>query len=192
MEEKIKIPIEVSARHVHLRQDDVDILFGKDYTLTPKKELSQKGYYVSAEKVEVHGSKNCANFSILLPLRKVTQIEVAISDAIKMGFDIHIRDSGDLDGSAPCILKGPKGSINLEQGVIVAARHIHLSPEYASKLGVENNSYMDVKVASDRELVYENVLVRVDPTFSISMHIDTDEANAANLCNNGQAYGYKI
>ena len=188
--EEIKIPIEVSARHLHLCQEHVEILFGEGYELTNKRELSQKGYFVSNEVVEVVGRKGSANFGILTPLRKQTQIELAITDAIKLGIDVCIRDSGDLKGSASCLIRGPKGEIALNEGVIVARRHIHLNDDYAAKLGVKNNDYMQVRVDSARPLVFEKVLVRVDPTFSISMHIDTDEANAANILQD--AYGTKI
>ncbi len=192
METEVKIPIEVSAKHIHLTQDDVDTLFGKGYQLTNKKELSQPGYFVTNEKVEVIGSKGSANFSILIPLRSQTQVEVAITDAIKLGLDVCVRDSGNLAGSAPCKLKGPAGEIDLKEGVIVARRHIHLNDDYASQLNVKDKEFIKVKVEGERGLTFENVLVRVDPSFSNSMHIDTDEGNAVNINNKTQTFGKKV
>lgn len=192
MSEDVKIPIEVSARHLHLTREHVDILFGEGYELTAKRELSQKGYYVANETVEIIGKKSSANFGILFPLRSKTQVELAITDTIKLGINPVIRNSGDLVGSASCILKGPKGELELKEGVIVAARHIHVSPEYANKLGVKNDEFMNVKVEGERPLIFERVLVRVDPSFGISMHIDTDEGNAANINNKIQTFGKKF
>lgn len=192
MENEIKIPIEVSARHIHLTQEHVEILFGEGYQLTHKKELSQPGYFVTQETVEVIGSKSSANFSILTPLRKQTQIEVAITDAVKLGIPIFLRDSGDLAGTGSCTIKGPKGQIELEEGVIVARRHIHCNDEYAAKLNVKDKDFIDVVVDTDRPLVFKKVLVRTDPSFGLTMHIDTDEGNAANINNKNQTFGRKI
>lgn len=192
MAEDVKIPIEVSARHVHLSEEHIEILFGKGYKLTNKAELSQKGFYVANEKVEVVGKKSSANFGILLPTRSRSQVELAITDSIKLGIEPIIRNSGDLGGSASCILRGPQGEIELEQGVIVAARHVHISPENAEKLDVKHDEYMSVKVGGKRPLIFENVLVRVDPSFGCSMHIDTDEGNAANINNKNQTFGTKF
>jgi len=188
----IKIPIEVSARHVHLSDEDVETLFGKGYVLTNKKELSQKGYYVANEKVEVVGSKGSANFGILLPGRSASQVELAITDAIKLGIDVALGDSGNHENTAGCILRGPKGEVKLDQGVMVAKRHIHMNQKEADALGVKDKDRIDVEVESDRPLVFKDCLVRVDPTFSTSMHIDTDEGNAANISNSKPTYGRKI
>ena len=188
----IKIPIEVSAKHAHLCQEHVDILFGKGYQLTNKAELSQKGYFVANERVEVVGSKSGADFGILLPLRDKSQIEVAITDAIKLGLDIVLRDSGDLEGSGACILRGPEGEIALSEGVIVARRHIHMNDEDAKQLGVKDKDHISVSVDGDRALIFEDVLIRTDPTFSTSMHIDTDEGNAANINNKTKSFGKRI
>lgn len=189
---EVDIPIEVSAKHVHLSQEHVDILFGKDFELTNKKELSQKGYFVANETLEISGTRNHDKISILLPLRKQTQVEVTISDAFNLGLEVHIKDSGDIKDTGTCTLKGPNGKVYLNEGVIVAARHIHLSQEYADKLNVKEKEYMSVKVKGKRGLVFDNVLVRIDPTFSISMHIDIDEGNAANINNKIRTFGNKL
>ena len=192
MENDVKIPVEVSAKHIHLTQEHVDILFGKGYQLTHKSELSQPGFFVTNEKVEVIGKKGSANFSILVPLRSKTQVEIAITDAIKLGLDVVVRDSGDLADSAPCKLKGPAGEVDLEEGVIVASRHIHLNDENAQKLGVKDKDLIKVQVGGARGLTFENVLVRVAPENTNSMHIDTDEGNAANINNKIQTFGKKV
>lgn len=192
MSDEVKIPIEVSARHVHLSQEDVDKLFGEGYQLTNKRELSQKGYFVANETVEVIGEKGSAKFGILLPLRSATQIELAITDAIKLGIEPIIKNSGELENSSGCIVRGPEGEVKLDKGVMVAARHLHVSDEYAKKLNTKDKEFIDVEVMTDRPIVFKDVLVRTDPSFNISMHIDTDEANAANINNKNITYGRKV
>lgn len=192
MSEEVKIPIEVSARHAHLSQEDVDVLFGKGYKLTNKRELSQKGYYVANETIEVVGKKGSATFGILLPERSQSQIEVAITDAIKLGIDPVLTNSGELENTSGCIMKGPKGEIVLDKGVMVAARHLHINDEVAQKLNVVDKDYIDVEVNGPRPVIFKDVLVRVDPSFGISMHIDTDEANAAGVNNKELTYGRKV
>ena len=192
MNKEIKVPIEVSARHLHLTQDHVDVLFGKGYQLRNKRELSQKGYYVAEERVEVVGKKAAASFGILTPLRSQTQVEMAITDAIKLGVDECIRMSGDLAGSARCTLKGPKGEVELEEGVIIAQRHIHMNDGLATELGINDHDEVCVKIDCDRGVVFDHVVVRTDPTFDITMHIDTDEGNAINVDNKNLTYGVLI
>jgi len=189
---ELKIPIEVSARHLHLTQGDVDILFGAGYQLTNKRELSQKGYFVAEERVEVVGKKASASFGILTPLRSQTQVEMAITDMVKLGIDVCVRMSGDLAGSAGCVLKGPKGEMILDEGVIVAQRHIHINDELAKEHGISDNDVVSVKIEGDRGVVFDQVAVRTDPTFDITMHIDTDEGNAINVNNKNVTYGVLI
>jgi len=189
MNNEVKIPIEVSARHVHLTQDHVDILFGEGYQLVNKRELSVKGFFVAEERVEVVGKKASASFGILTPLRSATQVEMAITDAIKLGIDVCVRMSGDLVNSAACTLKGPKGEVTLDEGVIIAARHIHMNDRLAKELGIKDHDEVSVKVSGDRGVVFDHVAVRCDPAFDLTMHIDTDEGNAINVNNKNITYG---
>ncbi|MGN1418054.1 MAG: phosphate propanoyltransferase, partial [Acutalibacteraceae bacterium] len=163
-----------------------DILFGEGYTLTKKKDLSQPGQYACEERVAVIGPKSSfPAVSILGPERKETQVELSASDARSIGVKAPIRESGDLEGSAPCKIVGPKGEVELKDGVIVAKRHIHMTPEDAEKYGVSDKQIVSVKVESaGRSLVFGDVVVRVSPSYALAMHIDTDESNAA-LCTPG-------
>ncbi|MGN0468572.1 MAG: phosphate propanoyltransferase [Acutalibacteraceae bacterium] len=178
--------IETSARHVHVSRRVLDILFGEGYTLTKKKDLSQPGQYACEERVAVIGPKSSfPAVSILGPERKETQVELSASDARSIGVKAPIRESGDLEGSAPCKLVGPKGEVELKDGVIVAKRHIHMTPEDAEKYGVSDKQIVSVQVESEgRSLVFGDVVVRVSPSYALAMHIDTDESNAA-LCTPG-------
>lgn len=173
--------IETSARHVHVSQADLEILFGKGYELTKKKELSQPGQYACEERVAVVGPKNrFPAVSILGPVRNATQVEISASDARAIGVSAPVRESGDIKGSAGCKIIGPKGEIDISEGVIVAKRHIHMTHDDAEKYGLEDKQTVCVKVPSDeRELIFGDVVVRVSPSFSLAMHIDTDESNAA-------------
>ena len=176
------VPIGVSARHIHLTQADVETLFGKGYQLTKKKEL-MGGQFASNELVTIVGLKLRAieNVRILGPVRKASQVEISATDAIKLGIKAPIRESGKIEGSAPIAVVGPCGVIYLKEGCIIASRHIHMSPADAEKAGVKNGDVVSVKVDNERATTYNNVLIRVDPTFTIEMHIDTDEANAAKI-----------
>lgn len=173
--------IETSARHVHVSRRVLDILFGEGYTLTKKKDLSQPGQYACEERVAVIGPKSSfPAVSILGPERKETQVELSASDARSIGVKAPIRESGDLEGSAPCKLVGPKGEVELKDGVIVAKRHIHMTPEDAEKYGTKDKQIVSVKVESaERSLIFGDVVVRVSPSYALAMHIDTDESNAA-------------
>ncbi len=175
------ILVETSARHVHVSEQDLETLFGKGYKLTEKKALSQPGQYACEERVTVVGSKKeLANVSILGPCRPETQIEISLTDARSIGINAPVRESGDLAGSAPCKLVGPAGSVELSQGVIIAKRHIHITPEDAQKLNVTDKQNVCVKVKTDeRSLVFDDVVVRVSASYATAMHIDTDESNAA-------------
>ena len=173
--------IETSARHVHVSRRVLDILFGEGYELTPKKDLSQPGQYACEERVQVIGPKNSfPAVSILGPVRPETQVELSAGDARSIGVKAPIRESGDLEGSAPCKLVGPKGEVELNDGVIIAKRHIHMTPEDAEKYSLEDKQVVSVKVdTAERSLIFGDVVVRVSPSYSLAMHIDTDESNAA-------------
>lgn len=175
--------IEMSARHVHVSQESLNVLYGEGYQLTCKKELSQPGQFASNEKVTVVGPKGSLNCSILGPCRKDNQVEVSFSDARTLGVSAPVRESGQVAGSAPCKLVGPKGEVELSEGVIVAKRHIHMTPADAAEFGVENGEIVSVKVLNEtgRKIVFEDTVVRVSPSYALAMHIDTDEANAGAL-----------
>ena len=170
-----KFIVETSARHVHLSEADFKVLFGENASLTPKKDLSQPGQFACEERVEVVGSKkSLPGVSILGPFRKQTQVEISATDARSIGVAISIRESGDIEGTPGCKLVGPCGEIVIEKGVIVAKRHIHVTPEDAKELNVQ------VKIKTEqRSLIFDDVVVRVSPSFALAMHIDTDESNAA-------------
>lgn len=172
--------IETSARHVHLSEEDFKVLFGEDATLTIKKELSQPGQYACEERVTIVGpKKELPGVSILGPFRPLSQVELSATDARSIGLGIAVRESGDLAGTPGCIIRGPKGEVELLHGVIVAKRHIHATPEDAAELGVEDKEVVSVKVTSNgRSLIFGDVVVRVSPKFALAMHIDTDESNA--------------
>lgn len=178
--------IETSARHVHVSRRVLDILFGEGYELTKKKDLSQPGQYACEERVAVVGPKSSfPAVSILGPERKETQVELSAGDARSIGVKAPIRESGDLEGSAPCKLVGPKGEVELVDGVIIAKRHIHMTPEDAEKYGLSDKQVVSVKVdTNERSLVFGDVVVRVSPSYALAMHIDTDESNAA-CCTGG-------
>lgn len=177
-----RIPIGISARHVHLTQEHVDELFGKGYQLTKKKEL-MGGQFASNELVTLVGTKLRAieNVRILGPCRKASQVEISKTDCIKLGVKAPIRESGKIEGSAPIAVVGPKGVVYLEEGCIVAKRHIHMSPDDAKRFGVTNGQSVKVRFDNDRGGVMEDVIIRVDPTFTLEMHIDTDEANGLGI-----------
>ncbi|MGM9652360.1 MAG: phosphate propanoyltransferase [Eubacteriales bacterium] len=184
-----KILVETSARHVHLTQEHIEVLFGKGHTLTKKKDLSQPGQFASEEKVTVVGPKNSiAKVSILGPARSADQVEISLTDARTLGIDAPVRESGDIAGSGSCTLIGPEGQIELSEGVIAAKRHIHLTPADADSLGVSDKQVVSVKVQSaDRSLIFGDVVVRVSEKFAAAMHIDTDESNAMHA--SGVVYG---
>lgn len=176
-----KVLVETSARHVHVTREALDILFGEGYELTPKKDLSQPGQYACEERVAVVGPKGeFPAVSILGPVRPASQVELSISDARTIGVFAPVRESGDIKGSAGCKLVGPKGEVELEEGVLIAKRHIHLTPEKAAQFGVSDKQTVSVKINSQgRSLIFGDVVIRVREDFSPAMHIDTDESNAA-------------
>lgn len=173
--------VEVSARHAHLSQEALEVLFGKGYTLTPKKNLSQPGQFACEERITVVGpKKQLAGVSILGPVRGKTQVELSATDARSVGIAAPIRESGDVAGSAGCKLIGPCGELEIAEGVIVAKRHIHMTPADAEKYGVKDNQVVQVAVASEgRSLTFGDVVIRVSEKYALAMHIDTDEGNAA-------------
>lgn len=174
------VMVETSARHVHVTEETLEILFGKGYQLTKKKDLSQPGQFACEERVQVIGPKNSfPAVSILGPTRPADQVELSASDARSIGVAAPVRESGDIAGSGACKLVGPKGEVELQEGVIVAKRHIHMTPEDAENYGVKDKQVVSVKIDSpERSLVFGDVVVRVSPKFKLAMHIDTDESNA--------------
>ncbi|MGN1137203.1 MAG: phosphate propanoyltransferase [Oscillospiraceae bacterium] len=172
--------VETSARHVHVTEETLEILFGKGHTLTKKKDLSQPGQYACEERVEVVGpKKSLAGVSILGPCRKADQVELSATDARSIGIAAPIRESGDTAGSGACKLVGPCGEVELSEGVIVAKRHIHLTKADAEELGVKDKDVVWVKLETpERKAILGDVVCRVSDTYARAMHIDTDEANA--------------
>ena len=183
----LNIPIGVSARHCHLCESDLEKLFGKGYELTKKSDLLQPGQFAANESVTIVGPRgSIEKVRILGPLRKETQIEVSQTDSIKLGLKPPIRQSGDIAGSSPITLVGPRGSIYLEEGLIVAQAHIHMSLEDAKKFAVNDGEYVIVDIDNgERSLSFTKVLIRASAKFVLEMHIDTDEANAGSI-KNGQ------
>ena len=176
------VPIGVSARHIHLTQEHVEILFGKGYQLTKRKEL-MGGQFASNELVTIVGLKLRAieNVRVLGPVRSKSQVEISATDAIKLGVKAPIRPSGDIKGSAAIAVVGPKGVVYLDEGCIIAKRHIHMAPKDAQADGVHDGDIVSVKADNERGTIFNQVQIRVDDSFTLEMHIDTDEANAAQI-----------
>lgn len=176
------VPIGVSARHIHLTQEHVEVLFGEGYQLIKRKEL-MGGQFAANEQVTIVGLKLRAieNVRVLGPVRSKSQVEISATDAIKLGVRAPIRLSGDIEGSAPIAVVGPKGVIYLDEGCIIAKRHIHMAPKDAIAAGVRNGDIVSVKADNERGTVFNHVQIRVDESFTLEMHIDTDEANAAKI-----------
>jgi acetate kinase len=176
------IPVGVSVRHVHLSRGDCDALFGKDYELTRKRDVTQPGQYVTRETVDLIGPKGeIRTVAIINPLRKATQVELARTDALKLGVDPPLRESGQLENTPGLKLRGPAGEVEIPSGVILAMRHVHMSPDEAKAFGVADKDVIRVRAEGNREMMMGDVLVRVSPSYALDMHIDTDEANAAGL-----------
>ncbi len=185
MEEKgggYQVPVGVSARHIHLTQEHVEALFGDGYQLTKKKDL-MGGQFASNETVTIVGLKLRAieNVRVLGPVRKASQVEISATDAMKLGIAAPIRESGNIAGSAPIAVVGPQGVLYLKEGCIVAMRHIHMSPADAMAAGVKDGDIVSVKADNERGTVFNQVKIRVDDSFTLEMHIDTDEANASKI-----------
>jgi len=174
--------VEISAHHIHLTQEHVEALFGKGHQLTKHTDLSQPGQYACKEQLTIVGPKGrVERVRILGPARKYTQVEIAMTEQFKLGIHPPIRESGDIANTPGCTLESANGSVPIDNGVICALRHVHMTPEDALRYGVRDKSFVRARIAGDRELIFGDVLVRVDPSFKLAMHIDTDEGNAANV-----------
>lgn len=174
------VPVGVSARHIHLSQEHVEVLFGEGAQLTEMKPLSQPGQYAANEQVAVIGPKGTfPKVRILGPARKATQLEVSRTDAFALGINPPVRESGNIEGTPGITIKGPAGEVTINEGVIVAARHIHFHTDDAERFGIADKQRLTVRLQGERGLVLENVIARVSPEFALDLHIDTDEANAA-------------
>jgi propanediol utilization protein len=181
---KSELVVSISARHIHLTDADVETLFGKGKTLTKMKDLYQDGFFAAEETVMLIGPRKrmLPSVRILGPTRKESQVELSFTDAISLGIDAPVRESGKLDGSPGCVLVGPAGVVELKKGVIRAARHVHMGPEDAAYYGVKDKDMMKLRVESnDCSVVFENVLVRVGKGIKLEVHLDTDEGNAVDL-----------
>ena len=181
---KKELHIGLSNRHMHLTQEDIETLFGSGYELTVAKELSQPGQYAAQEKVDIQGERGTIKgIRILGPAREKSQVELSLGDARVIGINTVVRDSGNLKDTPGVKLIGPKGEVELKNGVIIAARHIHISPEKAAEYGIKDGDKVKVRAGGERALIFENVLVRVSPKFELEMHVDIEEGNAAGLKN---------
>lgn len=176
------VPVGVSARHIHLTREHLETLYGKGYQLTKKKELMGE-QFAANETVTIVGLKLRAieNVRILGPVRTVSQVEISATDAVKLGINAPVRESGNIKGSAPIAITGPRGALYLKEGCIVAMRHIHMSPKDASAAGVQDGDIVSVRADNERSTVFNHVKIRVDEHFTLEMHIDTDEANASKI-----------
>lgn len=180
----ITVPVGISNRHIHLTNGDLEVLFGKGYELTKIKDLNQPGEYAAQETVTIVGPKGAIEgVRILGPTRKKSQVEISLTDSFKLGVKPPVRDSGHLDESPGITIVGPKGAITLPEGVILAARHIHMHTSEAEELGLKNGQKVQVETSGDREIIFKNVLLRVSPNYTKEIHLDTDEANGAMLKN---------
>ena len=175
--------VNASARHCHLTEEAVEQLFGPGHKLTPGKQLYQEGQYAAKEAVTLIGprSRVISNLRILGPCRNINQVELAFTDARALGFSIPLRQSGDIEGTPGCMLMGPNGYLELPQGVIRAAIHVHMAPEDAGHYGVRDKQFMKMRVHGECGLTFERVFVRVKPEYKLEVHLDTDEANACGL-----------
>lgn len=183
--EAYKIPIGISNRHIHLSEKDLNTLFGAGYVLTKKVDLKQPGQFAAKENVTIRGPKGeFENVRILGPVRQQSQIEVSLTDSFRLGIRPPIKESGQLDDTPGLEIIGPKGTVRISKGTIIALRHIHMPPYYAEKLGVKDNDIVEVLTFGERKGVLGNVLIRVSDKYSLEMHIDVDEANACALKNN--------
>lgn len=179
-----QVPVGVSNKHVHVSKEDLETLFGEGYELTVMKDLSQPGQYAAEERVEVVGEKGSMKMRILGPTRSKTQVEISRTDSFALGVEPVLRESGNTEGTPGLVIRGPKGEVEMKEGVIVAARHIHFHTDDAEKFGIKNKDTVKVRAGGPRGVVFEEVICRVDPSFALDMHIDIDEANAASI-NNG-------
>lgn len=181
-----KVGVGISNKHLHVTEEHLKILFGEDHKLTPFKELVQPGQFAADERVDVVGPKSTfKGMRIIGPTRPVTQVEISMTDARTLGIDAPVRESGQISGTPGVKLVGPAGEVELEEGVMIALRHIHLSPAQAEEAGVKDKDLVDVKTFGTRPLVFEDVLIRSGDAHTREFHVDTDEGNAAGI-GNGQ------
>ena len=178
---EIAIEIEGSGKHCHVTRATLDKLYGEGFELQVKKMLTQPGQFATPHKVLVTGPRGSADLTIIGPCRKVDQIELSLTDARALGFDPPIRESGDVGGSPGCKLTGPNGEVETAEGVIIAKRHVHLTPEDAEKFGFSDKQIVKVKVGGDRALVFDEVVARVHREYATYIHLDYDEINAASI-----------
>jgi propanediol utilization protein len=178
-----ELVVSISARHVHLTDEHVEVLFGPGATLTPDKPLYQDGFYAAAETVMVVGPRRrmLPSVRVLGPTRPASQVELAFTDGISLGIDLPVRASGKIAGTPGCVLVGPKGVVELKEGVIRAERHVHMNQQHARYYGVKNGDRMNLRIQSSCSLVLEDLLVRADETSKLEVHLDTDEGNAADV-----------
>ena len=179
-----KLVVSISARHIHLTDEHVEKLFGKGKKLTPEKDLYQDGFFAAAETVMIVGPRRrmIPNVRVLGPTRKASQVELAFTDTISLGIDAPVRHSGDIQGTPGCVLVGPAGAVELHEGVIRAARHVHINPRDCAYYGVKNGEFVSLKVNSPQcAVTFEDLLVRQDQNAKLEVHIDTDEGNACDL-----------
>lgn len=175
-----EVKVEISARHVHVTKETLEILFGAGHELTPKKDLSQPGQFACEEKVEIVGTKGTLKASILGPCRPEDQVEISLTDARSLGVTAPIRESGDVKGSGACKLVGPCGEVELTEGVIAAKRHIHMTVADGERFGLKDKQIVKVRLNTEgRALIFDDVVARISDKYALAMHIDTDEANAA-------------
>jgi putative phosphotransacetylase len=187
----IKIPVEISARHIHLSQEDLEILFGEGYQLIQKKALTQPGEFAAQETVTIRfKDKEISQVRVIIPCRPKTQLEISMTDAYGLGLPIVVRQSGDLKGTPGVLLTGPKGQVELKEGVIVAQRHLHISPREALKSGINGKDVVSIKIGGARMTTFHNFKVRKGDNFKLSAHLDTDEGNAAGI--EGKTFGELI
>ncbi len=177
------VPVGLSNRHAHLSQADIDVIFGEGYQLTNMKDLKQPGQYACEEKITVVGPKGSLTMRVLGPARNASQIEISITEGFTLGLKAPVRQSGDLAGSPGAKLVGPKGEVEVNEGVIAASRHIHMHTTDGEKFGIKDKDVVSVKVDGERGLVFNNVLARVNEAFALEFHVDIDEGNGAGLKN---------
>jgi len=178
---EIKVIIEGSGKHCHVTRETLDKLYGEGFELVVKKWLSQPGQFASEQKVTAVGPKGQTTLTIIGPCRKADQVELSYTDARALGFDPPLRESGDLAGSPGCKLIGPKGEVTISEGVIIAKRHVHLTPEDARKFGIKDKQIVKLKVGGERGLIFDEIVARVSPEYATYAHLDYDEINAAAL-----------
>ncbi|MCX5801194.1 MAG: phosphate propanoyltransferase [Candidatus Eisenbacteria bacterium] len=178
------VPVAVSARHVHLTKEALEAVYGTGYELSKLRDLSQHGQYAAKETLTVVGTRmrTIEGVRILGPVRSYTQVELARTDGVTLGLELPVRDSGKLSGSSPIVLVGPRGALSLKEGAIRPTRHMHASENEAAVLNLRDGQTVSVRVAGEKGLVFENVIVRTDSSFVLEMHLDTDDANAADVC----------